>query len=93
MVDVGVSLLKASHPDAEYKTGFHMPPLYSVDHLHLHCFALPHQPSWKTMKYTDFSGRWPFVAGFISSQNMIKRLGSGYAPRTKANESSRGGRL
>eukprot|EP00873_Tetraselmis_striata_P046559 jgi/Tetstr1/466823/TSEL_001019.t1 len=73
MVEVGVSVLRSQHPGAEYKTGFHMPPLYSVDHLHLHCFALPH--TRKGWKYTDFTGSWPFVIGFISSANMIKRLG------------------
>lgn len=31
---------------ARVKTGFHFPPLYSVDHLHLHVFVLPHN-SWR----------------------------------------------
>eukprot|EP00879_Flechtneria_rotunda_P012820 GHRR01013386.1.p1 GENE.GHRR01013386.1~~GHRR01013386.1.p1 ORF type:complete len:188 (+),score=52.39 GHRR01013386.1:312-875(+) len=27
----------------QYKYGFHKPPFRSIDHLHLHCFELPHK--------------------------------------------------
>ena len=29
-------------PPATVKTGFHYPPLYSISHIHLHAFSLPH---------------------------------------------------
>jgi hypothetical protein len=34
-----------------FKFGFHRPPFRSVDHLHLHCFLLPHQPAAAAVKY------------------------------------------
>lgn len=30
----------------QYRLGFHLPPINSVDHLHLHCFVEPLQ-SWR----------------------------------------------
>lgn len=31
-----------------YRFGFHQPPLNSVNHLHLHCFALPYTPRYES---------------------------------------------
>ncbi|KAF3633923.1 Autophagy-related protein 8C [Capsicum annuum] len=45
MLDVGKSLLHKDAPQSKrYRFGFHQPPFNSVDHLHLHCFALPYTP-------------------------------------------------
>jgi diadenosine tetraphosphate (Ap4A) HIT family hydrolase len=32
--------------------GYHLPPFNSVDHLHMHAFALPFEPAWKERKYS-----------------------------------------
>jgi len=40
-----------------FKFGYHVPPFRSVDHLHLHCFLLPHIPWWIRLKYV-FQGIW-----------------------------------
>uniref|UniRef100_A0A061RW72 Histidine triad family protein n=2 Tax=Tetraselmis sp. GSL018 TaxID=582737 RepID=A0A061RW72_9CHLO len=78
MADVGWRLLEARHPRAPRKMGFHMPPFNSVGHLHLHCFALPHCPTWKRVKYADLTlgGRLPPVLGYISVASMLRRLGA-----------------
>lgn len=41
MWEVGNTLLKERAPTAELRFGFHVPPRNSIDHLHLHCIALP----------------------------------------------------
>jgi diadenosine tetraphosphate (Ap4A) HIT family hydrolase len=51
MHTVGVKLLLGAAPSAEHKLGYHASGFHSVEHLHLHCFALPHEPAWKAMKY------------------------------------------
>ena len=40
--------------DGTVKTrfGYHLPPFNSVDHLHMHAFALPFEPAWKERKYS-----------------------------------------
>uniref|UniRef100_J3LZX4 Peptidase A1 domain-containing protein n=1 Tax=Oryza brachyantha TaxID=4533 RepID=J3LZX4_ORYBR len=45
MVAVGRDLLNRDAPNSEeHRFGFHQPPFNSVDHLHLHCLALPFMP-------------------------------------------------
>ncbi|KAH9317707.1 hypothetical protein KI387_019476, partial [Taxus chinensis] len=45
MLKIGQSLLQKDVPGAlGYRFGFHQPPFNSVNHLHLHCFALPYTP-------------------------------------------------
>jgi hypothetical protein len=39
-----------SEPE-DMKFGYHVPPFRSVDHLHLHCFELPHTSALKAAKY------------------------------------------
>jgi hypothetical protein len=53
MLEVGRALLHQRAPGADVQLGYHLPPFNSVDHLHLHCFALPFKPAWKSIKYTD----------------------------------------
>ena len=52
MQAVGRTLLEQYAPGAPQQFGYHLPPFNSVDHLHLHCFALPFTPPWKSVKYT-----------------------------------------
>lgn len=71
MLDVGRTLLQRDAPGAEQlRFGFHQPPFNSVDHLHLHCFALPYIPRWKAMKYLSLG---PFV-GFIEAEKLLERI-------------------
>ncbi|KAH7549613.1 hypothetical protein JRO89_XS13G0056300 [Xanthoceras sorbifolium] len=45
MLTVGQTLLRRDAPQSnQYRFGFHQPPLNSVNHLHLHCLALPFMP-------------------------------------------------
>ncbi|XP_065857887.1 bifunctional adenosine 5'-phosphosulfate phosphorylase/adenylylsulfatase HINT4 isoform X2 [Euphorbia lathyris] len=45
MLSVGQALLQRDAPQSkQYRYGFHQPPLNSVNHLHLHCLALPFRP-------------------------------------------------
>uniref|UniRef100_A0A803L6M3 HIT domain-containing protein n=1 Tax=Chenopodium quinoa TaxID=63459 RepID=A0A803L6M3_CHEQI len=45
MLNVGKSLLQQDAAQSnEHRFGFHQPPFNSVDHLHLHCLALPFIP-------------------------------------------------
>ncbi|XP_024994476.1 bifunctional adenosine 5'-phosphosulfate phosphorylase/adenylylsulfatase HINT4 isoform X3 [Cynara cardunculus var. scolymus] len=45
MLNVGQTLLSRDAPNSiQYRFGFHQPPLNSVNHLHLHCLALPYVP-------------------------------------------------
>ncbi|KAL7167248.1 hypothetical protein ACSBR2_037835 [Camellia fascicularis] len=50
--------------------GFHQPPLNSVNHLHLHCFALPYTPRWKHIKYMSLG----FLGGFIEAEKLLERI-------------------
>ena len=56
MLAVGRALLEQAAPGAATQFGFHLPPFNSVDHLHLHCFALPFTPAWKAWKYSSPGG-------------------------------------
>ncbi|KAE8785081.1 histidine triad nucleotide-binding protein 3 [Hordeum vulgare] len=47
MVKVGKDLLSQDAPESEeHRFGFHQPPFNSIDHLHLHCLALPFIPRY-----------------------------------------------
>ncbi|KAJ4712754.1 Histidine triad nucleotide-binding 3 [Melia azedarach] len=70
MLSVGQALLQRDAPHKQYRFGFHQPPLNSVDHLHLHCLALPYIPTWKCIKYTSLG---PF-GGFIEAEKLLQRI-------------------
>ncbi|KAK4804775.1 hypothetical protein SAY86_004592 [Trapa natans] len=69
MLDVGQMLLNRDAPQTEYRFGFHQPPLNSVNHLHLHCLALPFISRWREMKYTPLG-----PVGFIEAEKLLRKL-------------------
>ncbi|KAL6903427.1 hypothetical protein ACP4OV_004240 [Aristida adscensionis] len=71
MVKVGKDLLTRDAPNSsEHRFGFHQPPFNSVDHLHLHCLALPFMPSWRQVKYTPLGP----LGGFIEAEKILERI-------------------
>ncbi|CAH9114148.1 unnamed protein product [Cuscuta europaea] len=71
MLDVGKSLLCRDAPQSkQYRFGFHQPPLNSVNHLHLHCLALPYVSRWRCVKYTSLGP----LGGFIEAENLLQKL-------------------
>ncbi|XP_060179965.1 bifunctional adenosine 5'-phosphosulfate phosphorylase/adenylylsulfatase HINT4 [Lycium barbarum] len=71
MLDVGKSLLHRDAPQSKhYRFGFHQPPFNSVDHLHLHCLALPYTPSSRFIKYASLGP----LGGFIEVEKLLERI-------------------
>ncbi|KAF8019330.1 hypothetical protein BT93_G0109 [Corymbia citriodora subsp. variegata] len=71
MLDVGRTLLQRDAPQSkQYRFGFHQPPFNSVNHLHLHCLALPFIPRWKHMKYLSLGP----LGGFIEAEKLLDKL-------------------
>ncbi|KAK1564742.1 hypothetical protein Q3G72_010401 [Acer saccharum] len=71
MLNVGQTLLRQDAPQSsQYRFGFHQPPLNSVDHLHLHCLALPFIPRWKHLKYLSLGP----LGGFIEAEKLLKKI-------------------
>jgi diadenosine tetraphosphate (Ap4A) HIT family hydrolase len=75
MWEIGTRLLQERHPDATLRFGFHVPPRMSINHLHLHCIALPF-----TRKVNWSYSNWLW---FMSPQECIKMLSHRQA-QTKA---------
>ncbi|XP_022631608.1 bifunctional adenosine 5'-phosphosulfate phosphorylase/adenylylsulfatase HINT4 isoform X2 [Vigna radiata var. radiata] len=71
MLEVGKTLLLRDAPQAQqYRFGFHQPPLNTVNHLHLHCLALPYTPSrWRSIKYLSFG-----PLGFIEAEKFLEKI-------------------
>ena len=70
MARVGSKLLSSIEPHREHKFGFHVPPWNSVDHLHMHCFALPHR-GCLNLKYQVTESAW---AGYMTAAQAVERL-------------------
>ncbi|XP_020583999.1 bifunctional adenosine 5'-phosphosulfate phosphorylase/adenylylsulfatase HINT4 [Phalaenopsis equestris] len=71
MLDVGRRLLQNDAPESKlYRFGFHQPPFNSVNHLHLHCFALPFIPRWKYLKYMSMGP----LGGFLEAEKLLERI-------------------
>ncbi|XP_020534271.1 bifunctional adenosine 5'-phosphosulfate phosphorylase/adenylylsulfatase HINT4 [Jatropha curcas] len=70
MLIVGKMLLNRDAPQSkQYRFGFHQPPLNSVNHLHLHCLALPFIPKWKHVKYMSLG-----PIGFIEAEKLLQKI-------------------
>ncbi|GMY30019.1 bifunctional adenosine 5'-phosphosulfate phosphorylase/adenylylsulfatase HINT4 [Fagus crenata] len=70
MLEVGQTLLRRDAPQyTQYRFGFHQPPLNSVNHLHLHCLALPYTPRWKCVKYLSLGS-----LGFLEAEKLLEKL-------------------
>ncbi|KAL1316654.1 bifunctional adenosine 5'-phosphosulfate phosphorylase/adenylylsulfatase HINT4 isoform X3 [Arachis ipaensis] len=71
MLEVGRMLLLRDAPHSNHhRFGFHQPPLNSVNHLHLHCLALPYTPSrWRFLKYMPLG-----PIGFIEAERFLEKI-------------------
>ncbi|GAB4858037.1 Bifunctional adenosine 5'-phosphosulfate phosphorylase/adenylylsulfatase hint4 [Ancistrocladus abbreviatus] len=69
MLDVGKNLLVKDAPQSNHRFGFHQPPFNSVNHLHLHCFALPFIPRWRHLKYMPLG-----PVGFIEADKLLAKI-------------------
>ncbi|KAK9984680.1 hypothetical protein SO802_034205 [Lithocarpus litseifolius] len=70
MLEVGQTLLRRDAPQCtQYRFGFHQPPLNSVNHLHLHCLALPYVPRWKCVKFLSVGS-----FGFLEAEKLLEKL-------------------
>ncbi|KAM3687012.1 hypothetical protein ACB098_10G045200 [Castanea mollissima] len=70
MLEVGQTLLRRDAPQCtQYRFGFHQPPLNSVNHLHLHCLALPYMPRWKCVKFLSVGS-----LGFLEAEKLLEKL-------------------
>ncbi|KAJ7952499.1 histidine triad nucleotide-binding protein 3 [Quillaja saponaria] len=70
MLEVGKTLLCQDAPQAKlYRFGFHQPPLNSVNHLHLHCLALPYTPRWRCIKYLSLGS-----IGFVEAEKLLEKI-------------------
>ncbi|CAL9753536.1 unnamed protein product [Musa acuminata subsp. burmannicoides] len=71
MLNVGKTLLARDAPESMCsRFGFHQPPFNSIDHLHLHCLALPFTPRWRQVKYTTLGPFW----GFIEAEKLLDKI-------------------
>ena len=73
MLELGARAIARDFPDdpPETRFGFHIPPFNSVDHLHMHAFALPFEPAWKERKYSEEA--WARFA-FQPAEELVERL-------------------
>ena len=71
--ELGARAIARDFPDdpPETRFGFHVPPFNSVDHLHMHAFALPFEPAWKERKYSEEA--WARFA-FQPAEELVERL-------------------
>lgn len=69
--ELGNSSLRSDPEPSQTKFGFHTPPFLTVAHLHLHCFALPHRPSWMGYQFLQTPRG---SLGFITVEQALQQL-------------------
>ncbi|KAI0784537.1 HIT-like protein [Abortiporus biennis] len=81
MVGIGHSILdKYDVPSTSRRLGFHIPPFYSVDHLHLHVQGLPYKSKLYQAKYHIATGSQSSNKGFswfVEASQAIRILEQG----------------
>ncbi|CAI2188730.1 19527_t:CDS:2, partial [Funneliformis geosporum] len=72
MIDTGNRLLSESgYQLPQTRMGFHVPPYYSVKHLHLHCLGLPFRNRFIGIRYTEL------MPWYCSGEKILNSLSSG----------------
>ncbi|PCH42518.1 HIT-like protein [Wolfiporia cocos MD-104 SS10] len=65
MSEIGHRILdELDVPPTLRRLGFHIPPFYSVNHLHMHVQGLPYRSFFKSLKYPVATGRNGHTKGF-----------------------------
>lgn len=97
MLQAGKNAIAADVPPSgaavETRFGYHLPPFNSVDHLHMHAFALPFEPEWKERKYSVHPwARFTFKPAeeMVEELERLEREARG-GPGAEGSEESRGG--
>lgn len=71
MFKLGKSTLQRDAPNAsKYRFGFHKSPFNSVDHLHLHCIALPYNSVWRRFRYLGVG----WLGAYVSVEHVLLYL-------------------
>ena len=73
-------LADALSKSLRFRLGFHIPPFYSVKHLHLHILAAPFKSAFRHAKYPVVRGRAGYEKGvswFVEVEQAIAILEKG----------------
>lgn len=65
--------LPPATPASNLKLGFHYPPLYSVEHLHLHAFSLPHTGPAAALRFKESGSERPRL-WFVRPDQVVARV-------------------
>ncbi|KAG8890769.1 hypothetical protein FRB98_004814 [Tulasnella sp. 332] len=73
------ALLDLGHPEGTHVYGYHIPPIRSVDHLHLHVQALPYTNIFRRFKYPQSTRKdgSKGLSWFITATQAIRTLEAG----------------